>query len=135
MKGKKTIKHSCRAAIAAVLLLIMLAASGLVYAAEGNDNDKSVSEPVKCKSGVLVTPIGDPDAEAPELSAKGAALYSLDMDRMVYGKNEDEKLDPYSTTKLLTCWLALDNLDPDVHRKETGSLVAVVSDCNYHFVK
>ena len=113
MKGKKTIKHSCRAAIAAVLLLIMLAASGLVYAAEGNNTDKSVSEPVKCKSGVLVTPIGDPDAEAPELSAKGAALYSLDMDRMVYGKNEDEKLDPYSTTKLLTCWLALDNLDPD----------------------
>ena len=29
----------------------------------------------------------------------------------------------------------LDNLDPDVHRKETGCLVAVVSDCNYHFVK
>ena len=61
----------------------------------------------------LLTAVGDPAAEAPEIRARAAALYSLDLDRMVYEKNADEKIPPYSITKLLTCYLALENLDPD----------------------
>ena len=74
---------------------------------------KETGEPVKCVTGTLIAPVGDPEAKAPNISAEGAALYSLDMDRIVYAKNENKKLEPYSTTKLLTCWLALEKLDPD----------------------
>ena len=68
---------------------------------------------VKSKGGVPVSPAGSPDAEAPELDAKGAAIYSYDLNRIVYAKNENERLEPYSTTKLLTCYLALTNLGQD----------------------
>ena len=70
-------------------------------------------EAVKCKGGTEVSPAGNENAEAPKLAAKGAALYSYDLGRIVYGKNENERLEPYSTTKLLSCWLALEKLDKD----------------------
>ena len=90
--------------ILAATLMLILVSSAFVFAADENA--------VKCRSGVLVTPIGDLEAEAPELAAKSAAMYSLDMERFVYEKEADKKIDPYSTTKILTCWLALENLDP-----------------------
>ena len=52
-------------------------------------------------------------AKAPEIKAEAAAIYSLDLDRHVYEKNGDEKIDPYSITKILTCYLALEKLDPE----------------------
>lgn len=61
----------------------------------------------------LMTPIGDPDAVPPEIKAESAIMWSLDLDKPVYEKNADEKLSPYSITKILTCYLALENLDPD----------------------
>lgn len=61
----------------------------------------------------LIQPYGNPDAEAPKIQAEAAAIYSLDMDKHVYEKNPDEKIDPYSITKILTCYLAIENLDPD----------------------
>lgn len=60
-----------------------------------------------------IIPVGDPDAKAPEITAKAAAIYSLQLDRQVYGKNDDEAIDPYSITKVLTCYLALENLFPE----------------------
>ena len=57
--------------------------------------------------------IGDPNAKVPELRAEGAELYCVNMDEPVYQKNADEKIDPYSITKILTCYLALENLDLD----------------------
>ncbi len=90
--------------IIAAILMLILVSSAFVFAADENA--------VKCRSGVLVTPIGDLEAEAPELAARSAAMYSLDMERFVYEKDADKKIDPYSTTKILTCWLALENLDP-----------------------
>jgi len=56
---------------------------------------------------------GDPNAKAPELKAEGAELYCVNMEEPVYQKNADEKIDPYSITKILTCYLALENLDMD----------------------
>jgi len=61
----------------------------------------------------LMTPVGDPEAVPPEIKADSAIMWSLDLDRPVYEKNADEKLSPYSITKILTCYLALENLDPD----------------------
>ena len=81
--------------------------------AAADDLLKETGEPVKCKSGTLVAPVGDLEAQPPKLKAKGAALYSFDMNKIVFSKNGDKRLEPYSTTKLLTCWLALQNLDPD----------------------
>ncbi len=61
----------------------------------------------------LLRSIGDPEAEAPDIRAKSAVMYSLDLDRPVYEKDPGERLAPYSITKILTCYLALENLDPD----------------------
>ena len=136
MDRDRTRQSICRrAAITAVLLaLIMeLTVSGpvqymSVYAEEGTEasteqtaeaagtseeGEQSLPvETVKCKSGTPVLPIGDPEAEPPKIKAKGAAMYSIDLDRFVYTKNENQRIDPYSTTKLLTCWLALTQTDP-----------------------
>ena len=46
---------------------------------------------------------GDP----PELFARAAALIDGDSGRLLYGKNADEILPMASTTKLMTCILAL----------------------------
>ena len=119
-----------RAAIVTVLLTLMLSlmsvilpAAGFVVNAEDDPGAKEnavqseplaeTGEAVKSSGGTLVAPVGDLNAEPPKLSAKGAVLYSLDLDKVVYAKNGDKKLEPYSTTKLLTCLLALEKLDPD----------------------
>ena len=56
---------------------------------------------------------GDPKAEPPSIKAQGAAMYSRDVGQYVYKKNEKLKLSPYSITKILTCYLALEKLDLD----------------------
>lgn len=132
-KTIENIKKLRRAALVTVLLALMLswmstpaflAYDCTVYADEKGSEEASeaadggamlpeTGEPVKCKTGTLIAPVGDPNAEAPEIKARGAALYSIDMDRIIYGKNENDRMEPYSTTKLLTCWLALENLGPD----------------------
>ena len=56
---------------------------------------------------------GDPDAEAPDIQGEAAELYIVNIEEPVYQKNADEKIDPYSITKILTCYLAIENLDMD----------------------
>ena len=60
-----------------------------------------------------ITPIGSKDAKAPSVRAKSAVVYSLQLDRPVYEKEADARREPYSITKILTCYLALENLDQD----------------------
>ena len=52
---------------------------------------------------------GDP----PELFARAAALIDGDSGRLLYGKNADAILPMASTTKLMTCILALEHGNPD----------------------
>lgn len=59
----------------------------------------------------VIRSYGNPEAEAPDIKAESASLYSLDMQRHVYEKNGDKKMDPYSITKILTCYLILENED------------------------
>lgn len=141
-ESSRNIKGMRRAAIVTVLLTLMLSlmtvmlpASEYVVNAEDDNSAKEkalqsellteTGEAVKSAGGTLIAPVGDPNAEPPKLSAKGAVLYSLDLDRVVYAKNGDKKLEPYSTTKLLTCLLALEKLDPDkvVTISEAGARV------------
>lgn len=76
----------------------------------------------------LMQPVGDPNAAPPEISATSAIMYSLDLDKPVYEKNADEKLSPYSVTKILTCYLALENLDPDQVVTVSEDAVAYLED-------
>ena len=61
----------------------------------------------------LMKETGDINAEPPELMGEAAELYSLNLEEPIYQKNADERIDPYSITKILTCYLAIENLDLD----------------------
>lgn len=50
-------------------------------------------------------------SSAPELEAEGALLIDMTTGEILYEKNSHEKFYPASTTKMLTCILALENLD------------------------
>ena len=110
MQNRHVTEHNMiiRPALLAALLFLMLSIACpnmYVYAAEeGLAASTELAE---------IRAIGDPDAEPPKITADAAVIYSLDLDRVVYGVNEDKKLEPYSITKILTCYLALENLDPD----------------------
>ncbi|MBQ0041153.1 MAG: D-alanyl-D-alanine carboxypeptidase [Clostridiales bacterium] len=58
-------------------------------------------------------PCGDINAKAPDIRAKAAVLYSEDLDQVVYSKNADTQYAPYSITKLVTCYVATQELDKD----------------------
>ncbi|MBQ6624056.1 MAG: D-alanyl-D-alanine carboxypeptidase [Mogibacterium sp.] len=111
---KRRRKAKIRRALFAALLLIVLL---LILPSKASTSfDRS-----------LIKPYGNPDAEAPKLQAEAAAIYSLDLDKHVYEKNGDKKIDPYSITKILTCYLALENLDP----KEIVTIQKSNEDLNY----
>ena len=97
---KRRRKARIRRALFAALLLIVLLIILPSRADKSFDRD-------------LIQPYGNPEAEAPNIQAKAASIYSLDMDKPVYEKNPDEKIDPYSITKILTCYLALEKLEQD----------------------
>ena len=61
----------------------------------------------------LIRPSGELGSKAPGIRAQSAIMYSLDLDMPVYEKNADKRMAPYSMTKILTGYLALENLDPD----------------------
>ena len=103
-KRRVRIKYRRAAIFLSLLILVAFVAVTALLAAAGKGSSYDRS---------LLKGIGDPGAEAPELRAQSAALYSLDLDRMVYEKNSDYMLAPYSITKILTCYLALENLDPE----------------------
>ena len=61
----------------------------------------------------LIRPCGELGSKAPGIRAQAAIMYSTDLDEPVYEKNADQRMEPYSITKILTCYLVLENLDPD----------------------
>ena len=98
------VRYRRAAILLALLILVAFTAVSALMAAAGAGSSYNRK---------LLAGIGDPNAKAPEINAEAAALYSLDLDRMVYEKNGDYMLAPYSITKILTCYLALENLDPE----------------------
>ena len=68
---------------------------------------------VKCAYALEYEEIGNLDAKAPSVYAKSAILYSLDLEEVMYSKKPNLKCEPYSITKLMTAYLAVENLDLD----------------------
>lgn len=88
--------------IAAVLAGALFCFSGTIIRAEDMPSEKAVQEEL-------------------QLYAKSAVLMDADSGRILYGKNPEEKLPMASTTKIMTCILAL----------EYGNLEAVAEVSNY----
>ena len=104
---KKRIRIDYRKAARALALLIIVLTIVLSYLpvalGKGMSFDRS-----------LIRACGDPGAKVPGIRAQSAIMYSTDLDMPVYEKNADLRMEPYSTTKILTCYLALENLDPEM---------------------
>lgn len=68
-----------------------------------------------CLSGGGLAVYADPPKEPalPVLNARAAVLIDGDSGRVLAGKNEDARLPMASTTKIMTCILALESGDPD----------------------
>lgn len=103
---KKKVRINYRKAARALVLLILVLTIVLSYL------------PVAFGSGMsydrsLLRPYGEVGSKSPDIKAKAAIMYSTDLDMPVYEKNADKKMEPYSITKILTAYLALENLDPD----------------------
>ncbi len=60
-----------------------------------------------------ITPVYTYAAQPQNLTAKAAVLMEEKTGKVLYAKNEQEKMYPASTTKLLTALVALDYLDPE----------------------
>lgn len=60
---------------------------------------------------VEMSPCGDANAKEPTIKAKSGLVYSVDTHEILYSKNPDKKMSPYSITKLITVYLAIKNLD------------------------
>lgn len=105
-KRKKKIRVNYRKAsrALAVLVLVLTVLMSYIPAALGTGTGYDRS---------LIRECGDPGVDAPLIKASSAIMYSIDLDKAVYEKNADERMEPYSITKLLTCYLALENLDPE----------------------
>ena len=105
--SKKKIRINYRKAARALALLILVLTIILSYLpvtlGRGMSYDRS-----------LIRPCGELGSKAPGIRAQAAIMYSTDLDIPVYEKNADQKMEPYSITKILTCYLALENLDPDM---------------------
>ena len=53
------------------------------------------------------------DTAGPEITAQAAIIYCADTGEVIWEKNADQQMEPASMTKLLTCLLAVENLDLD----------------------
>ena len=76
----------------------------------------------------LLRPCGELGSKAPGIRAQSAIMYSTDLDTPVFEKNADQKMEPYSITKILTCYLALENLDPDTMLTASKNACRVLED-------
>lgn len=103
-KKRFRIRYRKAARALALLLLVMTFLVSYIpaFLGSGTSFDRS-----------LIREHGSTDAKLPAITASAAEVYSIDLDMPVYEKNADVKMPPYSITKLLTCYLALENLDPE----------------------
>lgn len=118
---KNKVRINYRKAARALALLILVLTIVLAYL------------PVALGKGMtydrgLIRPCGELGSKAPGIRAQSAIMYSTDLDEPVYEKNADKRMEPYSITKILTCYLALENLDPDEELTASRNACRVLED-------
>lgn len=104
-KRKVRIDYRKAARALALLILVVTIVVSYIPAAVGNG---------KAYNRDLIRPCGELGSKAPGIRAQSAIMYSTDLDMAVYEKNADQRMDPYSITKIVTAYLALENLDPEL---------------------
>lgn len=118
---KKKVRIDYRKAARALALLIIVLTIVLSYLpvalGRGMSYDRS-----------LIRPSGEPGSKAPGIRAQSAIMYSTDLDEPVFEKNADQRMEPYSITKILTCYLALENLDPDEELTASKNACRILED-------
>ena len=60
-----------------------------------------------------LTPVYGTEPEKPDITAKGAIVYCQNTGEIIYSKNRNSRIAPYSVTKLMTVLLAVQNLPLD----------------------
>ena len=119
--SKKKVRIDYRKAARALALLILVLTIVLSYLpvalGKGMAYDRS-----------LIKTCGELGSKAPGIRAQSAIMYSTDLDMPVYEKNADQRMEPYSITKILTCYLALENLDPDTELTASKNACRVLED-------
>jgi len=119
--SKKRVRINYRKAARALALLILVLTIVLSYLpvalGRGMSYDRSV-----------IKPCGELGSKSPGIRAQSAIMYSTDLDIPVFEKNADQRMEPYSTTKILTCYLALKNLDPDEELTASKNACRILED-------
>lgn len=99
------------ALLCAVLTFSSLPVHAETLTDDGNPYDQAAEEARQQEEIQSNSVTGWP--EGPVVSAEGAVLMDMDTGAILYNKNADEKLYPASTTKMMTCLIAVENLDLD----------------------
>ena len=118
---KKKVRIDYRKAARALALLILVLTIVLSYLpvtlGRGMSYDRS-----------FIRPCGELGSKSPGIRAQSAIMYSTDLDEPVFEKNADQRMEPYSITKILTCYLALENLDPDEELTASKNACRILED-------
>ena len=118
-KNKVRINYlkAARALVLLILVLTVVLSYMPIALGKGMSFDRS-----------LIRPYGETGSQDIGVKAKSAIMYSTDLDMAVYEKNADERMEPYSITKILTCYLALENLDPELMVKASRNACRELED-------
>ena len=118
-KKKVRINYMKAARALALLILVLTVVTAYLPVAlgKGMSYDRS-----------LIRPCGNIESKAPEIKAEAGIMYSTDLNMAVFEKNADKRMEPYSITKILTCYLALENLDPEMMVKASKNACRELED-------
>lgn len=65
-------------------------------------------------------------ADGPDITAEAALIYMADTGEILWSKNADRQMEPASITKLMTCLLAVENLELDQEVEVTAESTDVI---------
>jgi len=125
MEAWDNLKKSFKIAILTVLCITIVLSTDLLYVFSYGASYESCAKSSK-QSEASKKSNKAKKVHEPEINAKSAVLYSENTNTMVFSKNKDERVAPFSTTKLMTALLVVKhvkNLDQKVTvSKEAAAL-------------
>ena len=110
-------------AVSCVTWVPAMAVSDAVSPGDASDSS-SASEPAGESNSVDESDSSDVSG-VPDVEAKSAIILCGDTGEIIWEKNDDEKMEPASMTKLMTALLAVENLKPDQEVEVTGEAAAM----------